>query len=97
MLAMVVQATPEPSRAGNVPIARHQAMAGTRTSQVAPLQQPGIESDSDRGCCVWHTREKACAYTNRKYCRTKADQQRVAFDFHKDKECKSVAGCTDKR
>ena len=62
--------------------------------QFAPIQQaPPVISDSDRGCCVLHTEKIKCAYANRKYCRTKAEEAEVTFDFHKDKVCKNVPEC----
>lgn len=64
------------------------APAGTASSQSSAPQ-----SDADRGCCVWKTPEIKCAYTNRKYCRTKAEELKVNFEFHKDKACKETAGC----
>ena len=97
LLAMAMQATAMSGEDGRAPIGPGGAVvaspAGGDPSQ-AHLTE--VADDDDRGCCVWHTQKKACAYTNRKYCHEKAKQHGVAFDFHKDKECKAVADCLDK-
>jgi len=95
---MAVQATAMSREDGGAPICSGVHVVATPAagdSSQGHLTE--IADDNDRGCCVWHTDKKACAYTNRKYCREKAKQHGVSFDFHKDKECKAVADCPEKR
>jgi hypothetical protein len=97
LLAMAVQGTAMSLEDGGAPkspgVRVFAAPAAGDSSQAHPTE---AADDNDRGCCVWHTEKKACAYTNRKYCVEKARQHGVSFDFHKDKECKAVADCPDK-
>ena len=66
----------------------------TVTSVELSLQQAMLlESDSDRGCCLLRTKDTSCAYANRKYCRTKAEEAGVRFEFYKDTACKNVSEC----
>jgi len=97
LLAMAVQATAmsrEDGGAPNRPGVR--AFAAPAVGDLSQADLTEVADDNDRGCCVWHTEKKACAYTNRRYCREKAKQHGVSFEFHKDKECKAVADCPDK-
>ncbi len=51
-------------------------------------------ADADRGCCLWKiSGGNKCSYTNRGYCRRKAEELKVEFEFHKDKRCETVGGC----
>ncbi len=52
------------------------------------------DADADRGCCQWKdSKGNKCSYTNRGYCRKKAEELQVQFEFHKDKTCQTVGGC----
>lgn len=50
-------------------------------------------SDADRGCCVWKSSPTKCAFTNRGYCKTKAGQSGIAFEFYEDTNCSAVSAC----
>ena len=51
------------------------------------------QSDADRGCCVWKSSPAKCTFTNRGYCKTKADQANVPFDFYVGTKCSAVSAC----
>jgi hypothetical protein len=97
LLAMAVQTTAmsrEDGGAPNRPGVRVVATPAGGDPSQAHLTE--VADDNDRGCCVWYTEKKACAYTNRKYCREKAKKHGISFAFHKDKECKAVTDCPGK-
>ncbi len=63
-------------------------------SWAAPLATPAArQDDGDLGCCVLKTEPVTCFWTNRAYCRSKAEEARVSFDFHKDEQCRDREGC----
>lgn len=51
------------------------------------------DSDADRGCCVWKTKDVNCAYANRGYCRTKAEELGVTYEFFMGESCRDVREC----
>lgn len=71
------------------------ALATDRSAASAP-PDAGLSpstSDADRGCCVWKSSPVRCTFTNRGYCRTKAEQAGIAFDFHEGTNCAAVSAC----
>lgn len=51
------------------------------------------DADAERGCCLWRTAEVSCAYANRGYCRTKAEQLGVTYQFFEGRSCREVGEC----
>ncbi|TDJ26883.1 MAG: hypothetical protein E2O57_06660 [Gammaproteobacteria bacterium] len=52
-----------------------------------------LAKDSDRGCCVWKTEKGTCTYTNEGFCRTRAKESNIKFEFYKDKSCRELEAC----
>lgn len=76
----------------------HTLETGIRTfSDASPFELDGplapMQSDADRGCCVWKSSPAKCTFTNRGYCKTKADQANVPFDFYVGTKCSAVSAC----
>ncbi len=59
----------------------------------APAPEGMAQSDYDRGCCVYRTPAPMCIYTNRGYCRTKAESMSIRYDFHVNKNCSDLPDC----
>jgi hypothetical protein len=59
----------------------------------APAPEGLAQSDHDRGCCVYRTPATMCIYTNRGYCRTKAEQMSIRYDFHVNINCRDISDC----
>lgn len=57
-------------------------------SPVAPAT-----SDADRGCCVWKGSPVKCTFTNRGYCKTKAGEAGLPFEFYEGTKCSAVSVC----
>lgn len=52
-----------------------------------------LVKDSDRGCCAWKTEKTKCAYTNESYCRVRANEADIKFEFYKNKSCRELQVC----
>jgi hypothetical protein len=52
-----------------------------------------LSADSDRGCCVLKTSKAKCVYTNRAYCKRKAKQANIPFEFNMGTDCQSIPAC----
>ena len=52
-----------------------------------------LAGDSDRGCCILKTPRAKCVYTNQAFCKRKAKQANVKFEFQKGVECKTISAC----
>lgn len=52
-----------------------------------------LAAASDRGCCVWKTEKTKCGYTNEGYCRVRANEANIKFEFYKNKSCKELLAC----
>jgi hypothetical protein len=59
----------------------------------APAPEGLAQSDNDRGCCVYRTPATMCIYTNRGFCRTKAESMSIRYDFHVNKNCSDLPDC----
>jgi hypothetical protein len=59
----------------------------------APAPEGMAQTDYDRGCCVYRTPATMCIYTNRGYCRTKAEQMSIRYDFHVNINCRDIPDC----
>lgn len=72
------------------------AFATVRSDATAPAPDNRLApatSEADRGCCVWKSTPVKCAFTNRGYCRTKAGQSGIEFDFYEGTNCSAVSAC----
>ena len=63
----------------------------TSTSPV--IAETTIRNDNVRGCCVWKINKPTCSYTNIAYCRHRAKENNIKYDFYKGKPCKEMAIC----
>jgi hypothetical protein len=73
-------------------VQRSPAPASRHAAPVPPLLY--TESDTDRGCCVLSTQPaKKCVFTNRGYCRSKAQEAGVAFELLLGTSCAEVPAC----
>ena len=52
-----------------------------------------LAKDSDRGCCAWKTEKTSCTYTNEGYCRVRANEANIKFEFYKNKPCRELQVC----
>lgn len=60
-----------------------------------PLTMAEDTNDSDRGCCVWITKNRGaiCAPANAAYCRSKANNSSIEYHFFKNTGCRNVSMC----
>ncbi len=52
-----------------------------------------LAADSDRGCCFWKTEKGSCTYSNEGFCRAKAQEANIKFEFYKGKSCRELQVC----
>lgn len=80
----------------------HQALESL--SEIIKMQDTGfsfsssnkkiiLAKDSDRGCCAWKTEKTSCTYTNEGYCRVRANEANIKFEFYKNKSCRELQVC----
>jgi len=93
-MALISASSAEPLRTA-LPsdVSSNSSGAAAREEPVWLARTMQADADAERGCCVIPSSGVKCAAANRGYCRTKAEQAHLAYEFHPNVACSSLAQC----